>query len=373
MVGQKGIPASFGGVERHVEELSTRLASLGHEVIVYSRFWYTKSRAKEYHGVNVITLPSIHTKHLDAISHTFLAIFSAIHARVDVIHFHGVGPALLSWIPRLLHPRVKVVTTFHCVDRRHTKWGTLARLFLFLGEWCAITFAHETITVSRSLTRYCLERFHKVTRYIPNGISVHDYDFDDTVLEKFELVSGKYILAVARMIPHKGLHYLISAFQGLQLPYKLALVGDAYFPSDGSYVEHLKSLAAGNENIVFLGWQHGNELVNLYKGSALVVHPSESEGLPLVILESLSLGTPVLASDIAENCELVTEQQFLFRLNDVVDLRKKLSYLLQNTELVRESTALMQKRILNEYNWETIVPQVNALYNLFSSSESETS
>ena len=121
MIGQKGIPVRYGGIERHVQELSLKLNKLGHSVFVYTRPYYTNKNLKEFKGVNLISLPSIHTKHLDAISHTFLATLDALRKDYDIIHYHGVGPSLLSWIPRIFKPRVKVVVTFHCIDRRHKK------------------------------------------------------------------------------------------------------------------------------------------------------------------------------------------------------------------------------------------------------------
>ena len=134
MIGQKGLPAKFGGVERHVHELSVRLVKIGHKVTVYSRKWYTGGKDKKFAGVEIQHLPSIRTKHLDAITHSFLATLNAIKNKSDVIHYHGIGPSLVSWIPRLFAPRIKVITTFNSIDRKHEKWGLGARLILKLSE-----------------------------------------------------------------------------------------------------------------------------------------------------------------------------------------------------------------------------------------------
>jgi len=154
MIGQKGIPAKYGGIEQHVQELSLRLVQAGQKVTVYSRKWYTEEGNHDFHGINVEITPNIHTNHLDAISHTFASTLDAIIQKYDIIHYHGVGPALLSWIPRVFAPNIKVVTTFHCIDRQHQKWGFFAKLMLRIGERAACKFAHETITVSRSLPNY---------------------------------------------------------------------------------------------------------------------------------------------------------------------------------------------------------------------------
>ncbi|MFA5047783.1 MAG: glycosyltransferase [Patescibacteria group bacterium] len=152
-IGQKGIPTKQGGIEKHVEELSTRLAQAGFDVTVYSRPHYTGQKQKVYFykKVQIINLPSLVTKHLDAISHTFLASLHALFQNYNVIHYHGVGPSLMSFIPRIFNPRAKVIVTFHCIDRQHQKWGIFAKTMLGLGEWTACHFPHETIVVSQTL------------------------------------------------------------------------------------------------------------------------------------------------------------------------------------------------------------------------------
>ena len=85
-IGQKGIPAKSGGVENHVEEVAARLAQKGHEVFVYVRNNYTEKNLEDYRGIKLVHLPSISTKHLDAISHTLFATIHALFQKYDVIH-----------------------------------------------------------------------------------------------------------------------------------------------------------------------------------------------------------------------------------------------------------------------------------------------
>lgn len=170
ILGSKGIPAKSGGIERHVEDLSVRLADLGHEVFVYSRKRYTKYDQPKYKGINLIYLPSLNTKNLDAITHTFLATIHALFKNYDIIHYHGVGPATLSFIPRLLKRKTKVIATFHCRDQFHQKWGRIARQYLALGEYASCKFPHKTIVISKVIQDYCKKTFNRETEYIPNGV-----------------------------------------------------------------------------------------------------------------------------------------------------------------------------------------------------------
>lgn len=362
MLGQKGIPASFGGIERHVEDLSVRLVSLGYEVLVYGRTWYTGVKEKrgvhEYKGVSIRYLPTLHTKHLDAIVHTFLSTMHALFQKPDIFHYHGVGPALLSWIPRVFAPKARVFVTFHCIDRKHQKWGVLARFFLWLGEWCAVRFAHETIVVSKALKRYCSEVYGAETTYIPNGYFFDRQTSSDS-LERLFLINRVYILAVSRLIRHKGLHHLISAFKNITGDYRLVVAGGI---GDAQYEAELTSLAADDARVLLTGNLPPNDISALYDGAYMVVHPSEAEGLPIVVLEAFAHGKAVLVSDIAELEELVGNPEFIFHSKNVQDLSEKLSYLLVNPELVAMQGGVNAKKAELAYNWNVLAREVASLY-----------
>src|SRR3989339_1395132 len=236
MIGQKGIPALYGGIERHVEDLSRELARQGHDILVYARSWYTPQAITNYRGVKIIHTPSWHTKHLDAITHTFFSTLHAIRQKPDIIHYHGVGPSLLSWLPRILSPRTKVIATFHCIDRYHQKWGWLARTILRLGEKTACLFPHQTISVSKTIEKYCQNEFNQFTVHIPNGVEKNDRPVGSSLLYQWNLEPNKYLLAVTRLVKHKGMHYLIDAWQiarqqhpELLSDHKLVIAGDSAF------------------------------------------------------------------------------------------------------------------------------------------------
>jgi len=366
MIGQKGIPAIYGGVERHVEDLSRELAKQGHDVLVYARAWYTSKALKNYHGVKIVHTPTIHTKHLDTIFHTFTATINALRQNCDVIHYHGVGPALLSWIPRVFAPQVKVIATFHCIDRYHQKWGLVAKLMLWLGEKAICTFPHQTIAVSRTIQNYCLNEYHTKTDYIPNGVVIAKNN-GANLLEKYNLVPNKYILMVSRLVRHKGAHYLLEAWQmarsqnpELLKDYKLAIVGGSTFTED--YVDELHYIARGDKSIVFTSWLHGQILEETYANCALYVNPSENEGMPITVLQAMAYGKPVLLSDIPEHQELVIDRNFLFRNASIVDLADKITKLIKNEDL-RIATGLENKKLTKKsFNWNNLSKQTLAIY-----------
>lgn len=366
MIGQKGIPAIYGGIERHVEELSCQLTKNGHEVLVYARSWYTPKQITSYKGVRIIHTPTIHTKNLDAIVHTFISTIHAIFQRPDVIHYHGVGPSLMAWIPRVFAPRIKVVTTFHCIDRYHQKWGFVAKTMLALGEMAACTFPHETITVSKTLHNYCVNEHQCNTTYVPNGVLIPKIKTPNKNLP-YGLKTGKYILMVSRLVRHKGAHYLIRAWKnaqkketGLLKNYKLVIAGDGMFTE--KYVNELHDLAGADKSIVFTGWMRGEKLENLYRNSALLVHPSENEGLPIAVLEAMSFAKSVLLSDIPEHMEIITDRRFLFANTNVESLTNKLIALLKNPELCKETGVKNRMIVAHKYDWDDIAQRTEAVY-----------
>lgn len=359
-IGQKGIPAVYGGVERHVEELSTRLVDLGYDVSVYTRPHYTTCKKESFKGIKLISLPSLHSKHFDAISHTFLATLHALKQDYNIIHYHSIGPALLCWIPRILKPRAKVVVTFHCIDRQHQKWGRIARLMLWLGEFVTCKFAHEVITVSRTLKHYAYEVYKRETNYIPNGISEMQSLKPSIIKEQFGLEGNDYILVVSRLIPHKGIHYLIKAYQRINPNLKLVITGDSSFTDD--YVRKLKRLAGGSKHIIFTGFQTGPALAELFTNAYLYVQPSESEGLPIAVLEAAAYGNCVLASDIPANMEIIKNCGLNFENKSVNDLVHKLELLINSPQEVESSGKEARKYVLENYNWADIVKSTDYLY-----------
>ncbi|MBI4133731.1 glycosyltransferase family 4 protein [Candidatus Uhrbacteria bacterium] len=285
----------------------------------------------------------------------------------DIYHYHGVGPSLVAWLPRLLRPRARVITTFHCIDRKHQKWGLLARIVLRIGEWASCRLPHRTIAVSRTLEEYCREVYETETSYIPNGVAA-PARADTTLIKRFGLAPHRYIAMVSRLVRHKGAHHLIEAWNRLQVEsplkidgIKLVIVGDSAFTDD--YVAELKRRAAGDPSIVFTGYQSGAMLDALFANARFIVHPSESEGLPIAVLEAMSYGKTVLASDIPENMEVIASYGVPFRSGDAHDLKNKIGELVTAPGRLEELGAAGKEFVLTHYHWDDIALQVEKLYH----------
>jgi len=377
-IGQKGIPVSQGGVERHVEELALHLSNNGHSIYVYTRPQWVPKEYKKYDQVNLISLPSLRTKNFDAISHTFLSTLHAIFVlNADIIHYQGVGPSLLAWLPRILNPRIKIVSTIHSADWEHKKWSPFAQFMLKLGAKFACRFSHNVIAISRSLQRYCLTKYKDETNYIPNGVSIPEKNntIEKKVLASFGLLPNKYLLIVSRLVPHKGVHYLIEAFKILKKQtikndkiqnFKLVIIGSTAFTEN--YQKFLLKLTNGRSDIIFTGIQTGANLDAIFRNAYLYVQPSESEGLSISILEAMAYGKAVLVSDIEENLELIAGTAetgsvgFDFQNKNIIDLTQKLKILLEHQSIVHQVGAKAKNYVEVYYNWEEITARTEKIY-----------
>ncbi len=361
-----------GGVEKLIEEVSVRLVEQGHEVTVYCRARYNREGLTAFHGVRLASLPAIYTKHLEAITHSFLSMLVATK-ECEVIQFHSMGPALLSFLPRLFGR--KTVCTLHGLDWRRDKWGTVAKLVLKLGERCALLFPNRTTVVSRFLERYCRERYGKAVDYIPNGVpAIAPRPLDK--LRRFGIEPRKYILYLGRIVPEKGSHYLVPAFRQVETDMKLLIVGDARHATD--YYNKVCGLAEGDDRIVFTGALYGEEKEEAYHNAYLFCLPSDIEGLPIVLLEAMGAGLCCLTSDIPEVVEVIDPPRLgyahadttatpsphgaTFAQGNVADLRAQLTQLIAQPERVAELGANAQRHVEIEYTWDRIARQYAETY-----------
>jgi len=354
MIGQKGIPATYGGVEKHVDEIARRLAARGHDVTVYCRYHYTPAHA-EVPGVRLRRRPSIRTKHLDAASHVAWCTLEAMASRFQIVHYHALGPSLFSAFPRLLGSRTAV--TVHGLDWQREKWGRVAAWALRQCEGPSVRFPNRTIVVSRTLRDYFSSHHGRETTFIPNGTHLPSPRAAQKMLA-YGLVPGRYVLFVGRLVPEKGAHFLCQAFQGVASDMKLALAGGLSFSEE--YVRELRRFES--DRIRLLDYVYGDALEELWSNAYLVVLPSTMEGLSIALLEALSYGRCVLISDIPENLEVASEVAVPFRSRDVGDLRDKLEMLIRNPDRVREFESRARAHIQRHYSWDTVVEQTEAVY-----------
>lgn len=367
MFGQKRFGRE-GGIEIVAVELSTRMAALGHHVTCYNRAGCHVSGAEfeiiledEYKGVNLKTVPTIERKGLAAVTSSFFASIAAGFGKYDVVHIHAEGPAAFAWIPKMLGKRV--IVTVHGLDWKRAKWkGGFGSKYIQCGEKCAVKSADEIIVLSHGVQKYFQETYGRKTQYIPNGVTRPAVREAKLIKDKFGLERDSYILFLGRIVPEKGEHYLIEAFKNIKTDKKLVIAGGVS-DSDG-YMRKLKEMAGEDDRIIFTGFVQGQILDELYSNAYVYVLPSDLEGMPLSLLESMSYGNCCLTSDISECAEVVEDKAILFERGNVKDLETKLQKLINEPELVMCYKAITADFIHEKYNWDKVVEKTLHLYRM---------
>lgn len=366
-IGQKGIPATYGGIENFVENISLRLAKKGHKVVVFCRPHYTSVDGL-YKGVLLKRIKSIKSKHLDALSHTFLSTLSSLNTKFDIICYQALGPSSLCFMPRL-SGSAKVVTIIHSLDWKRKKWGRIAQTALKLAEYPSVMFPHKVVVVSEELKEYLEKKTKKRVERITPGIEVALLRPPERI-KKFGLEKEKFILFLGRLVPEKGCHFLVEAFSNLSLDaytkkdFKLFIAGDGCFSDD--YIkklhEYKKSFSDNGKKIIFGGYVDQQLKEELFSNAYLFVLPSEIEGIPQTILEALSYGKCVLASDIPENKNVVKELGYTFKNKNPKDLKEKLEYLLSDEKLVNSKNKERVNYIKSNFSWDKTTDDLENLF-----------
>ncbi len=363
MIGQRGVPATFGGVERHVEELGARLAADGHEVVVFCRRGYGESEPERYRGMRLVHQHTVDSKHLESFVASATATAATLGKRYDIVHYHAVGPGLFSPVVRALSG-ARVVQTIHGLDGERAKWGRGASALLRFGTWLSARVPDRTIVVSKSLQGAYRERYGRETVHIVNGTPEVTPRPAAAITERWGLTRGSYVLSVGRLVPEKAPEHLLAAFADVPGDTRLVMAGGSSHTDE--YVSDLHSMAAADPRVIMAGYVYGAELEELYSNAAAFVLPSLLEGLPLTLLEAASYGCSIVASDIPPHVEVVGSSgpgARLFATGDIPALTKALTEALQApADEERAGAEALSTRVRATYSWDRATAETEALY-----------
>lgn len=365
VLGHKTIPSRQGGIEIVVEELTVRMAKMGHKITVYNRSGhhvsgkeFDEKKLKEYKEIRMKYVPTIDKKGLAAMSASFFAAVAAAFGKYDVVHFHAEGPCAMLWLPKLFGKRC--VATVHGLDHQRAKWGKLASTYIMLGEKCAARFADEIIVLSKSVQDYFLETYGRETKFIPNGVNRPTIRKPALIKSRFGLEKDDYILFLGRLVPEKGITYLIDAFKNVNTNKKLVIAGGS--SDTDEFARQLKEMAKGDDRIIFTGFVQGILLDELYSNSYIYALPSDLEGMPLSLLEAMSYGNCCVVSDIDECASVVEDKAIVFKKSNVDDLKNKLQSACDNQKEVQRYKDEAADYICQKYNWDDVVDKTLNLY-----------
>lgn len=365
MLGHKRIPSREGGVEVVVGELSTGMVKRGHKLVCYNRKGhhvsgkdFDQKKLREYQGVVLKEVLTVQKKGLAAMTSSFFASFRAAFGKYDVVHFHAEGPCAMLWLPKLFGKRC--IATIHGLDHQRSKWGGFASKYILFGEKCAVKFADEIIVLSKNVQEYFINTYNRKTVFIPNGVTRPEFMPAEIISEEYGLTKDSYILYLGRLVPEKGVHYLIEAYKQINTDKKLVIAGGSSDTSE--YEKELIALADGDDRILFTGFVQGKPLQELYSNAYIYSLPSDLEGMPLSLLEAMSYSNCCLTSDIPECAEVTEDKGVTFKRSDINDLKIKLQYLCDNKDIVDSYKENAADFITAKYSWENIIDRTLELY-----------
>lgn len=365
VIGAKGVPPKQGGIEHYCAEMYPRIVSEGHSVDLYGRSSYTKEapfQHSNYQGVHLISLPGSGWRGIDAFVTSALGTAIASTQNYDVIHFHALGPALFTWLPRIVSS-TRIVVTCQGLDWQRDKWGKTSSRLIYLGEKAAVRFAHSIIVVSKELQSYFWETYGRETIYIPNGpASYADSDPTFAYGTSLGLTQNRYMVFLGRLVPEKCPDLLLQAFQQLQpTGWKLVFVGGN--SDTTSFTTSLSKMSAGNPNILFTGELRGSRLAEIVRGAGLFVLPSNLEGLPLAMLEAMQEGIPILASDILPHQQLLNDGRgVLFKAGDLDDLVRQISWVIDRPDAMQVMANSAFDYVRLNHDWGSIALKTLRVY-----------
>lgn len=365
VLGHKRIPSREGGIEVVVEELSTRMVRDGNQVTCYNRMGHHTAGAEfdpvkrdTYHGIMLKNIFTIDYLGLAAVTSSICASFAAAFGNYDIVHIHAEGPAFMCWLPKIMGK--KVVVTIHGLDHQRAKWGRFASAYIMKGEKSAVRFADEIIVLSKGIQHYFMRNYGRKTVFIPNGVSRPEIRNADLIRQKWRLEKDGYILFLGRIVPEKGVKYLIEAFRKVGTDKKLVIAGGS---SDTDvFLEESKRQVKEDGRIIFTGFVQGRTLEELYSNAYIYALPSELEGMPLSLLEAMSYGNCCLVSDIPECTEVIEDKAVVFQKSNVDDLRGKLQLLCDDEIAVQKYKNSASEFICRKYDWDRTAAQTVAIY-----------
>lgn len=365
IIGHKRIPSNEGGIEKGVEQHAVRMVERGHDVTVYNRGGHNVfgkefdgKKLKKYKGIKIITIPTVKGAACVPI-YSFLATIHAAIVRYDCVSYRASGSCAMIPLAKLLG--LRVVASLHGIDSQRDKWGGFASKYLEFGERMAATKADVCLVLSKNMKQYIKDKYNADSVLFANGVDRPAKKEPYIIKEKFLLEKDEYLLSLGRIVPEKGLHYLIETFKKCRTSKKLVIAGGA--EANKEYYDSLVKLADGDSRIIFTGYVYGDMISELYSNAYIFLLPSNLEGMANALLEAMSYGNCCLISDIPENTEVVGEYAEWFKKGDSKDLQMKLQYLLDNENVVNDYKDKAADYILNRYDWDKVVDQMLEVYS----------
>lgn len=348
IIGDRGIPARYGGFSTLVEEVSLRLVA-GHDmdVTVYCRSNYYAERPATLGGVRLIYLPTVRSKHLESPLHSAVSILHAITQRFDALLVLDPGNAPLLLPLWLLRKPTAIHTDGLGWQRR--KWGALASAYYRLSETLSCWLSTALVTDARAMQDYYLNSYGAQSAYIPYGSQV-GAPADDSFLARYGLQSQGYFVVVTRIEPDNNTDIIVREYRAAAPERPLVIVGGARFP--GPFSRALEAQA--DEKVRFLGSVYDSGVLNgLYAHALAYLHGHQVGGTNPSLLRAMQAGVACVAIDVVFNREVLSEGGLFFD-RDAGSLARILQDLERDPAAAAARGEQLRSRAESLFRWDAV-------------------
>lgn len=359
-------PPIGAGAATATWHIGKELAAMGHNVLVLTSGYKTKQGYDAQEGMRIFRCPAIRKKASESNMLEMASfVISAFCFLPRLIRKHQIQSSVIFFsfpcgplglwinflykIPYIISLRGgDVPGTEKSLDRVHTFLKPLRRWVLNKSK--------AVVANSQGLKLLAVKADPINISVIPNGI---DTDFFRP--DKFKQSDKKFeFLFAGRFSEQKNLAFLLEQFAVLAKKHERKII--LHMVGDGPLRDDLKFRAEKlriSDSVLWHGWVEKTKLLALLRKVDCFINPSLYEGMPNTVLEAMSCGLPVIASDVAGNNEVVTENRtgFLFQLNNPKQALQAMHRMIVNPELTYRMGQNARKSAKIDFSWKETVRQ----------------
>jgi glycosyltransferase involved in cell wall biosynthesis len=358
----------IGGVESHVLELSKMLKKRGHEVTVLTALLKGTKPEEEVEGINVLREKPMLTAYTTPVTSSFKRTVARLDA--DVVHAHTPPPVSAYYASKGCgRAGIPFVLTYHCDPILS---GVVGRMLLALYKRTigpsTLKRTDELILTTESYDATSRVTWNYESKIIPNAVDIDTYNpkvSGADVRKRMGMLDGQsLVLFVGRLVPHKGVQYLVRA-AGLIKTDEIRVVVCGDGPLLGGLKDEVKRLGL-EKKVTFVGKVPYKELPGYFSACDIFCLPSTSrlEAFGIAALEAMATARPVVVSDIPGVREVIQDgkQGFIAKACSPEDIAEKITLLHEDPAARKRMGDLARRTVEEKYSWDRIVERVEEVY-----------
>ena len=352
IIGSRGYPYVYSGYETLIKELSERLVARGCEVTVYCHRNLFNKKPALVKGIKLVYVPTIESKSLSQLIHSFLSMCHAATSDADVIFAVNAANGPFGLISKIF--RKPTAINVDGLEWLRPKWkGLGAKYFKIAARLSTILF-DQIINDSDEMRKVYLNLFKKESVVIAYGATVIKSE-ELSLIKQWPITPKEYYLVVGRMIPDNNADIIVKGFLASNSSKKMVVVGDVFYRDN--YADKLKALK--DERLIFTGYVNDSDvLAALYHHSYMYVHGHEFGGTNPTMIKAMAYGCGILALNTVFNKEMLNNDSYgIYFDKNQEAVRRQINYADQHPYKIKQLRQKSQLGITDKYNWGCITDQ----------------